>query len=207
MNTLLKGAALDKGIKSFKNAYIRSGTLGHAACVSAIMHAAEHGDPSKLNTIYGFLRTNDKQTLRQYVSRLHAIIGGWNGIETVAQVLMQDYKSKGALIGYTTKDGFIVLTVEDNENALDNRKVALEFADEMLDPDGEKWAMIFERNNFAEIKTLGDEQLQKALDTLIKTAKGEKKNTETAVSPTYIDALVAAQKVIGKPPAKVVELN
>lgn len=190
--------ALRKGNKSFRTLYLKMGVTAHVLLCSHLLHAAEHGDPSTLNEFFGILKTNDKTAARLYIGRVTAIVGGWDGIETVTTEMMSQYKATGAFIEYADKE-FHIIPKEAFSDAPANRTAVLGFAAAMLDPDGEVWKDFLDRNNLTEIKSIGDEDVQVKLANLIKEASGDKKNTNTSVSDATLAALTAAQAIIGKP--------
>lgn len=156
-------AALGKSITSTLKTYASVGTRLHVLVVSALYHAAKHGDPIHLNRIYAGLRTNDQTAVRMYIRRAHAIIGmDGASIDGLDTEVLQAAVEAGTVLAFH-KGEFSVVA-----GATEPRKVLVDLCESrFINPDGETDRMVFDRNNFSEVKTLGDQQV---LDQLIKLA-------------------------------------
>ena len=191
---------LNREIGSFATLYSKTHAAAHKLMVSTLVHAAEHGQPAPLNRFFQILATNDKDAARLYIRRTFAILGGWDGTTTVPQADMETYKVNGAFLEYRTKEGFVVLSSKDHPTAKTARAKLMTFANQMIEPDGKVFKKFLERNNFAETKKFGPDELQRGLNTLLKKSKGDRKNIEPDhISDDMIAALEAAQRVIGVP--------
>lgn len=170
------GNLLNSSIGSVLKLYTQTFEKLHVVTLSAIWHACKSGDPVYLNRIYPALNSNDQQALRSYVRRIHAINGldgeqpdGLMAEEVNAAVL------KGTVLGFA-KGVFSVVNGHTSEPAKAMLKL---IEDRFINPDGEKDRMVYARNNFAEVKILGDLDL---IDALIKKTKEAETDTETRKS-------------------------
>ncbi len=192
--------ALTKANKSFGRKYATLAVTAAVLCVSNIVHAATHGDPSTLNQWYSMLGTNDGTAVRNYIGRLTAIVGGWDGVSTVTGEEMNAFKAKGQFITYS-KGAFEIIPVTVYENADLNRKAVMALAGDMLNPDGERFRDFNQRNNLSEIKVLGDTEMIARLDKIIKEAAGTEK-VQSKVTPATLAAFKDFRSKFG--PATVV---
>lgn len=168
------GAALNTRITATIKMYSSAGAHIHVDFVSALWHAAKHGNPFYLNRVYAALRPNDQQAAKLYIKRAHAIVGleGENPDGLDAEVIKAAVDA-GAVVKLE-KDEFDVIAGHNTKQA---QLLAALCIERFIDPDGETDHKLLDRNNFAEIKTLGDVQV---LDNLIKLAKQiDDGNTDT----------------------------
>lgn len=154
---------LGKSITSALKTYASVGLRLHVLTISALHHAAVHGDPIYINRIYAGLRTNDQTALRMFIRRSHAIVGLDGGaVDGLDSDVLNAAIEAGTVLTFT-KGEFSVAP-----GATEARKVFAELCSKrFLNPDGETDRHIFDRNNLSEVKTLGDTQV---LDQLIKLA-------------------------------------
>lgn len=170
------GDKLSASIGSVLKLYTQTFEKLHIAVVSAIWHACKTGDAVYMNRIYPNLNSNDQQALRSYVRRIHAINGldgeapdGLNADLVNAAVL------EGSVFGFA-KGQFSIVHGHTSEQAQSMLKLVEE---RFINPDGKTDKMVFERNNFAEVKLLGDVDL---IEALIKKTKEADADTETRKS-------------------------
>ncbi len=172
---------ITKNLKAYKS----TGADIHTDFVSSLYHAMKHGDTSLMNRVYNGLRPNDQQAVKLYVRRVFIINGlsmqndlngtSPNGMET-AEII------KACSIGETlsfTKGAFRILAGPNSDQALSLLKL---IESRFIVPDGKTDRRVFDRNNFAEVKTLSDADVLKKIATLA----AQLKPTETrkvSVSP------------------------
>lgn len=187
-------AKLTAYITSTMKTYKSNGERVHVAFVSALYHAATTGQNALLNRVYSQLRSNDQSAVKLFVRRAHIINGmilaGANdpakatpeGLETEALVALH---LQGQVLDIV-KGEFVVTNGHTSAQAKGLAKLC---TDRFAEPDGEIDRLILDRNNFAEVKTLGDAQV---LEQLIKLAKSIEGSTETKrvnVSQNIIDMM------------------
>jgi hypothetical protein len=197
-NILKAEKAIKSLIRSFRTMYSKTQTAAHDMAVQVIGHAATHGNPVLLNEFFSILNTNDKDAFRLYMRRIAAVVGGWDGVTTKSQEEMEQFKERGAFVTFK-KGEFLVLRNDEHVHAKTAKAGTIKLLPELQTPDGKVFRRFLDRNNFSEIKLVGDENIRQQLAKMIKAAKGDKKNTEAKVSPAIIAALQDAQKVIGVP--------
>lgn len=184
-------AFVTEALKTYTNA----GTMIHIAVVSGIYHAAKTGDPVHINRVFSGLRSNDQQAVRLYIRRISAICGldGGDPEGLPAEKVNQAVRD-GSVLAYE-KGEFRVIVGHDTDQA---KRLAKLCQSRFISPDGKRDRMVLDRNNFAEVKTLGD---QEALAAVIKAAeKGleEGQNTKNEVSEEtrkYLETLAHQAKL------------
>lgn len=150
------------------SSYQKARETMHVAVISALFNTATSGDVTLLNRIYEGLGSNDQTALRLYVRRASIVNGlvmsnGPADIEALDTETMTKMVKLGAIVDF--KKGKFSLIQNQNSDAAKSFATVLE--SRLLNPDGKRDKMVFERNNFAEHKTLGDADVLKAL---LKTA-------------------------------------
>lgn len=180
------GAKLNTRITSTLKTYASVGVRIHVEFISALWHAATHGNPFYLNRLYAALRTNDKQAAKLFIRRAHAIVGleGENPDGLDHEIVLAAIE-KGSVVK-AEKEVYSLI-----EGNMPQRELLAKLCVErFIDPDGETDKMLLDRNNFAEVKTLGDTQ---ALDQLIKLAnqiaEGDTDKRKVAVTDPVKDFL------------------
>lgn len=158
------GAKLNTRINSTLKTYASVGARIHVEFISALWHAATNGNPFYLNRLYAALRSNDQQAAKLFIRRAHAIVGleGENP-DGLSSEVIQAATEKGEVVKLT-KGEFTVVSGHTSPAAQMLAKLCI---DRFVSPDGETDKMLLDRNNFAEVKTLGDTQV---LENLIKLA-------------------------------------
>lgn len=162
--------------------YKKSGEDMHVAIVSAIHNVARSGDVTLLNRIAESLRSNDAGALKLYIRRIGianglAMTGGPAEIEVLDTQTMEEMLKLGAVIGFS-KGRYVCL----QNPATDAAKNLVKLCEKrFLNPDGETDKMVFERNNFAEHKTLNDADVLKAVLKPINEALGNNADNKTFV--------------------------
>ena len=167
------GEKLGKYVAESTKMYATAGNRIHIALVSALWFAAKHGYVQYLNQVYQALRSNDKTAVKLYIRRAHAIVGleGENPDGLDSAIILAAVEAGTVL--KLTKDEFSVVAGHNTKQAQALAKLCEE---RFIDPDGEVDHKVLERNNFAEVKTLGDGE---ALAQLIKLAKSFEDSTDT----------------------------
>lgn len=145
-------------------AYQSSGEKMHIAIVSALYNQATSGDTTLINTIHSGLRSNDKQALRLFIRRASIVNGliltnAPQNVDVLDTETMQAMLKIGAVVSFS-KDKF---TTIQNPSTAAAKSFAILLEKRLLNPDGEIDKMVFERNNFAEHKLLGDADVIKSL--------------------------------------------
>lgn len=198
-NILITDAGvIGQRLGAFRTAYTRSHVMAQQLAVSSLVHAASSGDPVHLNTFFGILKTNDRDAFRNFCRRIFACIGGWDGTTTVTQDQMNDYKAAGEFLKITNGQ-FRVLRNDEAEHVKAAKTAMIALADTLLNPDGKVWKPFLDRNNFAETKTFGPEDLRRGIQSLINKASGDRKNVDSGIPEDMLASLVAFQKTIGEP--------
>lgn len=153
-------------------------TALHVMAVSVLVHAAEHGQVAPLNRFYGLLSTNYQTAFKLYVQR---------------------FQQRSTDDGDRVPTEYAFLKFEKGEFAVDtelpkgNRKKFQDLAEKhLINPDGEKVKRFYERNNLAEVKKFGDDQVITSLRNMVKSAKGEKDNVKPTVSDPVLKAISEA---------------
>lgn len=171
--------------------YHKIGHALHVAAVSAIWHAAKTGNPVLLNRLYHGLRSNDGTALRAYIRRA-AIIVGLNGEvpEGITdQSVIQAAFDAGKFLDFKQQE-FIVT----NGHTSDQAKATVTLCEQfLLNPDGKVHKRFMDRNNFAELSTLGDSQVLSQLEatmTRLLDSKSETRKVKlSAKVRTFIEGL------------------
>lgn len=172
MELIQDGKKLNAYIDATLKTYTNVGARVHLAVASALFLAASTGQNGFLNRIYPALRSNDQQAMKLFIRRAHAINGlvlGGGDFKTVtpdglpSEVVVAAVAT-GSVVDLV-KGEFIVTKghTSDEAKALANLVI-----NRLAKPDGDIDKAVLDRNNFAEVKTLGDTQV---LDALIKLAK------------------------------------
>lgn len=179
---------LSKGNKAFKTLHSKAATMAHDLAVSHLLHVAEHGNPSLLNEFFGILNTNERTAFGNYLRRIYAIAGGWDGTTEVSQEQMEDYKKRGKFMSFD-KGTFKVLRNDDNEYAASAKAAVLNLGDELGAADGTRFKRFFDVNTLSEIKPFGIEQIADGLKKMLKKAKGEDSGFHSEVPANVIAQL------------------
>lgn len=153
-------AYISNAIEEYKS----SGEKMHVAIVSAIHNTATSGDVTLLNRINENLRSNDQQALRLYIRRISIANGlvltnGPASVDVLDTASMEKMLAEGGVIGYSKK----AYTCIKNPSTEAAKSLAKLCASRFINPDGERDKFVFERNNFAEHKILGDAEVLKSV--------------------------------------------
>src|SRR5690606_26944166 len=137
-NTLARDAkALNKANASFAKRYVSIQTEGHILAVANLIHAATHGGDCKpLNMFFNALNANDKQAFRgSFVSRIRAHLGGVDfakhsgeNSEPIDAEELQAAQKAGKIFGYSSKNGWFVISKDEKPEAPELRKRFIAFA-------------------------------------------------------------------------------
>lgn len=185
MSEIIKdGAALNKRINYTLKTYASVGLRIHVEIVSALWHAAAFGNPFYLNRIYSALRSNDQTAVKLFIRRAHVIVGleGADPAGLPSEVI-QAAAEKGAVVKLTKEEFSIV----NGHNTPQAQTLAALCVDRFINPDGKTDKNVLDRNNFAEVKVLGDNE---ALAQIIKLASSFEESTDTRkvnISKTLAD--------------------
>lgn len=160
--------------------YKSSGEKMHVAIISALHNTATSGDVTLLNRINDELRSNDKAALRLYIRRASIVTGlvltnGPKDVDKLDTASMEKMLSEGGVIGFA-KGKF---TCSKNPGTAAAKALATLCATRFINPDGETDKMVFERNNFAEHKTLNDADVLKAVLKPVKEALANTTDNKT----------------------------
>lgn len=160
--------------------YKSSGEKMHVAIISALYNTAVSGDVTLLNRINENLRSNDQSALRLYIRRVSianglSMTGGPAKIEVLDTASMEKMLKTGGILGFSKKK----FTCIQNPSTDAAKNFAKLCETRFLNPDGETDKMVFERNNFAEHKTLGDADVLKAVLKPINEALNNSSDNKT----------------------------
>jgi len=188
------GAALNALVAKTVKAGATYRDMLHTAMVSALFHAAEHGQCAPLQRLFESLTTNDKTAVRgSYIRRIHAACGGLDWSEyyadgealPVPEEILKAATEKGAWLTYSEKNGFGV-----KQDVKEAREAFKKLAEEkLINPDGEVWRRFYDRNNLAEVGMFGNKQVVAGINALLKNAKGESERKESTVDKKIIAML------------------
>lgn len=164
---ITNGDKLTKYIGESKVLYLQVGIRLHISAVSAIWFACKHGNPGPLNQLFGFLSSNDQAALRFFIRRSHVIVGLKGGApEGLSPEAINSAEEAGKVFGFKDKQFTVI-----RGHTSDQAKFLLTLCEtRFIKPDGKTDKYVFERNNFEEVRTLGDEAVLKAI---IRAAKLE----------------------------------
>lgn len=202
------GAELNKAVTLvIKNGKTYRDRL-HVAAVSALFHAAEHGQPEPLNRIYFSLTDNDKQALKNYIRRAAAIIG-LGDVKQVLEMVKPDVLKAAVDIGtwlrFKNETGFEVIKNSQVETVKAAKAGFMSLAEShLINPDGKQYKRFFDRFVITEIKVLSGSTV---LDTMTKTIKEVKAgNTDKREVQVYPEEL-ALMETFEKDMRRLVELR
>lgn len=180
ISVVTDGALLNKRINETAKMYLAAGRRIHVDFVSALWYVAAHGNAFYLNRIYALLRTNDKQAAKLYIRRAAAVVGleGENPDGLPAEVIKAAVEA-GSVVKLE-KDEFSVVAGNNTKQAQMLRELC---ETRFIEPDGKNDFMLLDRNNFAEVKTLGDNEAFKQLAKLVKSLEeGDTDNRKVSVT-------------------------
>lgn len=178
--------------------YRSSGEEMHIAIVSAIYNTATSGDVTLLNRINENLRSNDQQALRLYVRRISIANGlvltnGPADVEVLDTASMEKMLKEGGIFGYS-KGKFTCLK---NPATAAAKSLATLCEKRFVNPDGKRDRFVFERNNFAEHKILGDaEVLKSVLKTINEALNNSTENKTFNLSSAIKDRLTKVRDML-----------
>lgn len=179
LQIITDSAKLSATVKRALAQYATVGANLHVAAVSALWHVCKHGNPAVLNTIYAGLRSNDQTALKMYIRRAQIINGLGGGVpDGLPASEIQAAHSRGMVLDFR-QGQFVVFRGHTSEEAKSLAKLC---EDRFISPDGEIDRMLLERNNFAEVQTLGDVDVLKRIVQVAKTLEGETETRKLAVS-------------------------
>ncbi len=178
LKLITDGALLDKHITSTLRAYDTVHRNLHVAAVSAIHNLAKSGNPARLQRLYDGLRQNDQTALKLFIRRSNILVGvGGKDIEAMPTEQLNKAAIDGQVISFE-KNLFVTAKGHTTPEA----KALADLCEKrFINPDGTKDKYVFERNNIAEIKTLGDTEALKAIVQLGRFLEN-KENSVTKIS-------------------------
>jgi hypothetical protein len=190
------GKKLAKRIESTLKLYATVKDRLHADAISAIWHAAKHGDPVYLNRLNEGLGSNDQSALKLFIRRAQAIIG-FNGANPDGKASDEVIAAVEAGTVLTFKEGQYLIAVKGGHNSDQAQALLFLCEERFINPNPEKGdAKVFDRNNFSEQKLLGSQEVLKALIKLNKEVQaGTNDKRKVNVDPK-VAALLA--EVAGK---------
>lgn len=161
--------------------YQDSGREMHIASVSALFNNATSGDVTLLNRIYEGLRSNDQAALKLYIRRASILNGLVMSnapvqVDTLDTDTMVEMLELGSVVTFS-KNVFTTIKNPDTDAAKSMAKLCADRFINPLEENGDK--MVFERNNFAEHKTLGDADVIKAILKQVNEAVGNSSDKKT----------------------------
>lgn len=185
--TIIKDKSkLSKYVTETLAQYISVGDRVHVAFISSLYHAATTGYVETLNTLIAGLRSNDQTALKMYVRRAAAIVGlgGENPDGKDSEVVIAAVEA-GGILGVKTKNGvpsFYILEGR-GHNSEPAKALAKLCVSRFIDPKEENGdRKVLERNNFAEVKTLGDMDILKAVAKALNSVNSTSETKKVHVS-------------------------
>jgi hypothetical protein len=152
--------SLGRAITSALATYAANGVRMHLLFVSALWHTATHGNAVHLQRLYDGLRSNDQVAFKQALRRAFAIVGlNGEAPDGLPAEMITAAVENGSIVAF--KQGSFVVTKGHTSDAA--KAVADLMVNRYLTPDGKIDRMVFERNNFSEIRTLGDADILAAI--------------------------------------------
>jgi hypothetical protein len=182
------GAALNKRMNSTLKTYASVGARIHVEVVSALWHAATNGNPFYINRIYSELRSNDQTAVKLYIRRISAIVGldGADPEGLPSETVIAAVEQGGIL---TLKKGEFIVT---KGHTTPQAKAWADLTENrFLNPDGETDRAVLDRNNFAEVKTLGDDAVLDQLMKLVSSTETETDTRKVAITAPVRDFLLS----------------
>ena len=161
---IIKSDKLATYIATFIKEYKASGRKAHVAIVSALAHVCEHNNTTPLNDIYDALRSNDQQAMRLYIRRVFAIMGLDGDLpDGKSADVVQAAVERGAIVSFS-KGKF---SPTKDPSSAESQALFKALTERFINPDGEKDRYALARNNFAEVRTLGDRDYLKKVIKLV----------------------------------------
>lgn len=179
LSIITDGSALGKRIQSTVKMYLSAGARIHLDVVSAIWHAAKHGNPHYLNTIFPALRPNDAAAVKLYIRRAHALVG-LEGEEPNGKDMevIQAAIEAGSVLELN-KGVFKVVAGHNTKQAA---MLAELCETRFINPDGEIDKHVLDRNNVQQVTELGDADVLKRMITLANSIEGDTDRRRVKVS-------------------------
>lgn len=143
-------------------------------------HACKYGQTAPMLRLFNSLVSNDQVAFRSFLRRLHIYVGGVlsgakdpfglrdeNGKPLLKESIniLADF---GSIFTYAQKD-FHVVSVKKDPRATEKRQCAMELLTDKFLPAGDKdaaFAPFFVKNNFAEIRKIGDVEVLEKLKAI-----------------------------------------
>ncbi len=218
-------AGLNKAVSSFGTRYKSINEEAHYLAVTTLVHAALHGGECRpLNRFFEMLNPNDKQAFRgSFVPRVFAALGGIDFAKYVVKGdngepknldidadLVQAARDAGAWMGYQSTGnanhdkGFFVISKDDKPEAPKLREAFIKLAEShLVEPDVWKgWKRFNERNNFAEARVFGNDNLVEGLKRLKQSANREDAAVDAMLKKVIDTAVDNAEREFAKLKAK-----
>lgn len=173
-------AALGRNIQTFTTHYSKAHDEAHAIAVNCLYQAAEHGNPSRLNEFYTVLKTNDQEALRNFIRRVSAVIGGWDGVRLHTTEEMQVFIKRGSFLKFGNGK-FTVVRDADVDTAKAAKAKMTKLAKVIINPDGKTWHPFLERSVRAEMRQYGMDELLRGFEALLRRASGDVANVNSRV--------------------------
>lgn len=188
MEIIKDKSKLNKYVKDTIAHYQSTGKRVHTAFVSALYHAATTGYVETLNQLFSGLRSNDQTAVKMYVRRASAIVGLNGGDpEGLHTEEIQAAIENGKVLNFAKNEFSIA------EGRGHNSKQAKALAElcekRFINPDGETDKYVLDRNNFSEVRTLGDTDVLKQVLRSLKLPESTGARREVHVSKGTVDFL------------------
>lgn len=182
------GKALGKYITSTMKGYQSYGARVHIAVVSALAFAAVTGQNGFINTIYEGLRSNDQQAVKLFIRRASAINGMVLDGEDFTKAT-PDGQPAEYITAMVAKGSFLelskgVFSVTRGHTSPEAQAFVKLLDLRLASPDGELDRAVLDRNNFAEVKNLGDAEALAGLLKALKAVDTDSDKTTVTVSDT-----------------------
>lgn len=174
--------------------YHKSSEDLHVSFVSALAHAAQHGQPAPLNNLFNGLKEfpNLIVSMKNYVRRLDTLLDdeGNPVLDAAGKFQPSPYK----FLEFTTKTGFATIKGTDSQRAAFIKHAEAD----LINPDGKIYKRVDQRDNVKEEQEFTTKNLLAAMKSLLEKAKGGKAMVNSMISPIEVKALEAAFDEITK---------
>jgi hypothetical protein len=199
MDIIKDASKLNQYISATLKAYGEAGRKAHIAVISCLWHVSTHGDVRPLNAFFAGLRTNDQQAVRLYVRRCQIIngLGGKDINKAMPSDVLNSAAEAGAILSFSKSEFHVVK----NPNT-DQAKIMVGLCEtRFINPDGKKDMYVLDRNNFAEVATIGDTDLLKrvkALKTQLTTTDTRDVHVSDKVRDLIVDFADKAEAMLSQ---------
>lgn len=173
-------AKLNTLVNATVKGFIKSNEMGHIALISAMVHAAEHGQPAPLNNLIEGLREHELinvvQNINAYITRIFTLTD--DGGKPVLDATGKLQKSDVVFLQFAKKK---FSTINDTP---DERARFIKLAEEhLINPSNmAKFAPFYKREALREVKEFTDKNVLAQLKSIVAKIHGETQMIDSLVS-------------------------